>query len=244
MRGVRAWVALVAVPAGCAVPPAAPLRPASEPAVAAAAATRFAGVAARIEPQAVAACRARRPAHPSDFLLVVDARADAPPNAFQTLGPGGRPVILVTRALIEATANDDELAFVLAHEAAHHVAGHIPRQRQSALAGAIVAGALAAQSPGASPRSVRLAQEIGAAVGARRFSQDFELEADAIGTVIAWRAGYEPAAGAGFFMRIPDPGDRFLGTHPPNAARIRTVARVLSDLRAGPIARGSIDLDQ
>ncbi|MGB0799102.1 MAG: peptidase M48, partial [Planktomarina sp.] len=29
--------------------------------------------------------------------------------------------------------------------------------------------------------------------------------------------------GAAYFTRIPDPGNRFLGTHPPNGARITTV---------------------
>jgi predicted Zn-dependent protease len=41
--------------------------------------------------------------------------------------------------------------------------------------------------------------------------------------VIAARAGYDPVRGAAFFNRIPDPGDQFLGSHPPNADRIRVV---------------------
>ena len=61
------------------------------------------------------------------------------------------------------------------------------------------------------------ATKLGAQVGARSYSKDFELEADALGTVITHRAGFSPLKGAAFFTRIPDPGDRFLGTHPPNA---------------------------
>jgi hypothetical protein len=36
--------------------------------------------------------------------------------------------------------------------------------------------------------------------------------------------------GAAFFDRIPDPGDRFLGTHPANADRKRMVAATLARL--------------
>ncbi|MEL6518654.1 MAG: M48 family metalloprotease, partial [Pseudomonadota bacterium] len=77
---------------------------------------------------------------------------------------------------------------------------------------------------------VETAQRIGGTVGARRFAKDFELEADALGTRIAAAAGYDPVRGAEFFNRIPDPGDQFLGTHPPNADRMATVRRVAAGL--------------
>ena len=77
---------------------------------------------------------------------------------------------------------------------------------------------------------MRNAQRLGAQVGARTYSKEFELEADALGTIIASRAGYDPLLGAEFFNRIPDPGDKFLGTHPPNAERIATVRRTAAGL--------------
>ena len=61
-------------------------------------------------------------------------------------------------------------------------------------------------------------------------SKEFELEADALGTIITSRAGYQPVVGAQFFNRIPDPGNRFLGTHPPNSQRIATVERTAAGL--------------
>ena len=67
-------------------------------------------------------------------------------------------------------------------------------------------------------------------IGARTYSKDFELEADALGTRIAARAGYDPLRGAEFFFRIPDPGNQFLGSHPANAARLATVQRVAMQL--------------
>lgn len=194
------------------------------------AARNFMSVVARMEPIVEDECRARTRGIVCDFSIVVDDRPGQGPNAFQTLDRSGRPVIAFTVPLIADARNQDELAFILGHEAAHHIEKHIPRQGESALTGALIGGIVAAAS-GGDPGTIRTAQDVGATLGARRYAKDFELEADALGTVIAYRAGYDPERGAAFFDRIPDPGNRFLGTHPPNAARIATVRRTLAALR-------------
>ncbi|WP_299610930.1 M48 family metallopeptidase [uncultured Tateyamaria sp.] len=186
----------------------------------------FADVVQRVEPIAERECRSRTSGVNCDFKILVDDRANAPSNAFQTLDDNGRPILVFTLRLIDEARNADELAFVMGHEAAHHVRGHIARQRENAAAGAVIFGGLATLA-GTDPEA---AQRIGAQVGARTYSKDFELEADALGTVITARAGYDPVRGSQFFNRIPDPGDRFLGTHPPNAQRIETVRRTAAGL--------------
>jgi predicted Zn-dependent protease len=193
------------------------------------AARDFVQVVQLVEPVAERECRRRRSGINCDFKIVVDPRKDQPANAFQTVDKSGRPIIAFTLQLIEDARNPDELAFVLGHEAAHHIAGHIERQQQNAVAGAVIAGSLAVLL-GGNAEAVEVAQRQGAQVGARTYSKDFELEADALGTVITARAGFNPVRGAEFFTRIPDPGDRFLGTHPPNAQRIATVRRVAAGL--------------
>ena len=90
-----------------------------------------------------------------------------------------------------------------------------------------------ARARGATQVEVSEAAQIGAIVASREFGQRAELEADAIGTIIAERAGYDAWVGAGFFTRIPDPARDFLSTHPPNAARIDVVRRTLQAIR-GP----------
>lgn len=186
-------------------------------------ARNFIAVLSAVEPVAEAQCRASNPLTNCDFRIVVDDRPGMPPNAFQTLDASGRPIIAFTLALIGQLQNPDELAFVMSHEAAHHILGHLDRQRQNATLGAQVFGSLAGSISGGNAEQVRAAQELGAAVGARTYSKDFELEADALGTRITATAGYNPLLGAEFFFRIPDPGDRFLGTHPPNANRVAVV---------------------
>ncbi|RXV67010.1 peptidase M48 [Roseovarius sp. A46] len=190
---------------------------------------QFLTVAQRIEPVAERNCRDRAPRSNCDFRIVVDDRPGQPVNAYQSLDRTGRPVVAFTLPMIGAVRNADELAFVMGHEAAHHIAGHIPRQQQSAMAGAVILGGIAAIT-GAGQSVVDGAVDLGAGVGGRVFSKDFELEADALGTVIAHRAGYDPVRGVAFFSQIPDPGNRFLGTHPPNAQRVETVRRVAAGL--------------
>ena len=194
-----------------------------------AAAVNFVTAVERVEPVAEAFCRARTQGLPCDFRVVIDDRPGQPPNAFQTLDRAGRPVIGLTLPLIAGARNVDEIAFVIGHEASHHILGHIPQQRDSAAAGAILAGVLATLN-GADDVAVRAAQDVGATIGARRYSQAFELQADALGTEIAFRAGFDPVRGAAFFDRLTDPGNQFLGTHPPNAQRKETVRRVVAEL--------------
>lgn len=190
----------------------------------------FAQVVRTVEPVAEAECRSRTSQVNCDFNILVDERPNVPANAFQTLDKSGRPIIVFTQALIGDARNADELAFVLGHEAAHHIRGHIARQQQNAVAGAVIAGSLVVLL-GGDATAVESAQQTGAQVGARTYSKDFELEADALGTVITARAGYNPVRGAEFFTRIPDPGDRFLGTHPPNAQRIEVVRQTAATLQ-------------
>jgi predicted Zn-dependent protease len=195
-----------------------------------AAAQTFLQVVAAVEPVAEELCRVQGAVRTCDFRIVVDDRPGQPPNAFQTLDSRGRPVLGFTLALIADAQNADELAFVMGHEAAHHIAGHIARREDQAVAGALVAGVLA-QAGGLSPDEVRAAQDLGAEVAARSYSREFELEADALGAQIALIAGFDPVRGTGFFDRLPDPGDRFLGSHPPNAERKAVVAATVRQMQ-------------
>ena len=193
------------------------------------AARNFVAVVQRVEPVAEAECRSRTRNMNCDFAIAVDDTRGAPPNAFQTLDKSGRPIIGFTLALIAEAQNQDELAFILGHEASHHIEGHIARNQQSATTGAVLAGILASAG-GADATVIREAQNVGATLNSRRFSKGYELEADTLGTIIAARAGYDPVRGAQYFNRIPDPGNRFLGSHPPNSDRIETVRRTAAGL--------------
>jgi Zn-dependent protease with chaperone function len=197
------------------------------------AARSFARVVQAVEPVAERECRRKARMNNCDFLIRVDPDTHAEPNAYQSVDESGRPVLTFTIALIASVANPDEMAFVMSHEAAHHIAGHLVRQAENAAAGARVFADLATLT-GGNARDVARAEKLGAVVGAQTYSREFELEADELGTIIAYRAGYDPLRGAEFFNRLPDPGDQFLGSHPPNAARIQAVRRISQKLGLTP----------
>ncbi|MDR0808754.1 MAG: M48 family metallopeptidase [Gemmobacter sp.] len=227
----------VAALAGCAAPtPIPPTQGGPQPVLTPREAARnFVEVVERVEPVAESICRQETGGRADcDFQIVIDRRMDIPPNAFQTLDERGRPIVGFTLSLIADARNADEIAFVLGHEASHHILGHIPRKQQKATAGAVL-GQVLGRVAGADAATLDRLETLGAAVGARRYSRNFELEADALGAVIAWHAGFDPVTGAGFFSRLPDPGDEFLGSHPPNAERQAQVAAVVRRLeeRAG-----------
>ena len=91
----------------------------------------------------------------------------------------------------------------------------------------VILGNILGNVVGLDPAGVEATTNIGGTIGARRFSKDFELEADALGARIAEAAGYDALRGVLYFERAPDPGDRFLGTHPPNPDRIRIVRQTV-----------------
>lgn len=232
MRRFMLLIAFVVSACGAPPPPntSVPLPTTNAPPMSPQAASRtFNQVSQRVRPRAVEECKRRTQGVNCNFRITIDPNPNAPVNAYQSVDKDGRPVITFTRSMIGTARNADELAFVMGHEAAHHIRGHLQQTQTNAAAGAIILAGLAGLS-GGNAATVDAAQQLGALVGSRTYSKEFELEADQLGTVITYKAGYNPLIGVNFFSRIPDPGDRFLGTHPPNAARVQTVRQTSASL--------------
>lgn len=227
-------MAVATLLAGCTLAPMAPLAPVPAPSQQGAASTRadFNAVVTRMRPVATQVCRERSPQLDCTFTVVLDDRPDLPPNAYHTRDAQGRPIIAFTETLIRELRSHDEIALIFGHEAAHHIADHLPRIQREAQTGALLGG-LAAALVGADQATARQIMSMTSTVGARRYAKPFELEADRIGALIAARAGYDPLRGAQIFRRIPDPGNAFLGTHPPNQERLREVERAVAAMAAG-----------
>lgn len=187
----------------------------------------FREVLERVEPVAEQVCREETPDQLCDFAIYVDRAPDSGVNAFHTIDDKGQPAIIFTIGLIAVAQNTDELAFVMGHEAGHHIGRHLPEVQASADLGAQILTTLA-RAGGLSEAAMGGVAQVGAVVASRQYGRQAELEADAIGTIIALRAGYDPLRGAAFFDRIPEPARNFLATHPPNAQRIDTVRRTVA----------------
>ena len=224
-------IVIVAILAGCTAPIMAP-----DPAQSLApdtAVRNFIAVIDEVEPMAEQLCLDVNPRRNCDFVIAVDDDPNAPANAFQTEAGDGTPLIIFTLSLIAEAQNRDELAFILGHEAGHHILSHIAQTERTATMGAILAGILATRS-GLDAQAVDRAVQLGGGVAARAYSKDYEFQADLIGTRIAFAAGYDPVLGAKFFDRIPDPGNRFLGSHPGNNDRQALVKAETARLRNAP----------
>lgn len=140
-------------------------------------------------------------------------------NAFAM--PGG--FILVSTGLLKLLENEDELAFVLAHEIAHVSRKHhyqvVLRQRLAEQASKGLQGVVN------SDEISKLASASGQ-IYARGLDKGAEFEADRLGVEIITRAGYDPIAAFNVLERLQrfkgnDPRAELLfATHPSPAERI------------------------
>jgi beta-barrel assembly-enhancing protease len=107
-------------------------------------------------------------------------------NAFAA--PGG--YVLITKGLYQKLANEAQLAGVLGHEIAHVVKKHQLKVLQKQQLLNIGAGKLS-DLLGKNDKLAKKALGTGAEISARSLDKDAEFEADRMGLVLAYRAGYE-----------------------------------------------------
>jgi len=177
-------------------------------------ARRFTAVLKTLEPVAERECRRRTRGVNCDFQIGVWENYDNSSNAYTTIDEMGRPVISFTPRLIAEAKNADEIAFVMAHEAAHHIGGHLVDQRPNAASDAPIYADLSALT---------------GVVGPYENTKYIELEADALGAVITLRAGYDPLLGAEGFSAKQGLAKRYSRSHPPNAERWAIVQRIVAE---------------
>jgi len=118
-------------------------------------------------------------------------------NAFAL--PGGP--IFINIGTINAADNEAQLAGVMAHEMSHvymqHSAKQAPKQEW-----ANILGALGGLLGGAAGDLAQMGIQFGAGTLLMKYSRGDEAQADAVGAIIMYKAGYDPRAMAEFFQKI------------------------------------------
>src|SRR5438105_3411779 len=134
-------------------------------------------------------------------------------NAFAL--PGGP--IFINVGTINAADNEAQLAGVMSHEMSHvymqHSAKQAPKRELAEILGAL-GGILGNSTIGTLART---GIQVGAGTVLLKYSRSDEAQADSVGAIIMYKAGYNPIELAHFFEKLAKEGSggpQFLSDHP------------------------------
>ena len=153
-------------------------------------------------------------------------------NAFAL--PGGP--MFINLGTITAAENEAELAGVMAHEMSHvymmHSAKAAGKQQTTAAIGGLL-GAIAGAALGGVAGSIA---QTGINVGAQglvlKYSRSDEAQADSVGAIIMYKAGYNPQAMADFFQKLASEGGsgpQWLSDHPNPGNREEAIQKEIAN---------------
>ncbi len=138
--------------------------------------------------------------------------------------PGGK-IAFYVGILQQLQLDDDEVAMIMGHEAAHALREHARERmgKTAATRGAIEIGAAIFGLGNAG----RMAADMGGQLLTLKFGREDESEADLVGLELAARAGYNPAAGVTLWQKMAAASKgappAFLSTHPTGPTRIKDI---------------------
>lgn len=157
--------------------------------------------------------------------------------------PGGK-IAFFTGILVQLQLNDDEVAMIMGHEVAHALLEHA-RERMAKSGGTelLLRGAAALFGLG---NLGDLAAQGATQLVSLKFGRDDESEADALGLLLAARAGYDPGAGVTLWQKMGKATagkapPQWLSTHPAGETRIRDIQAKLPRVRPMFQAAGKPD---
>lgn len=143
--------------------------------------------------------------------------------------------IVIYMSMVDFAKDDDELAFVLAHEYTHHMMGHVQSAKQNVLGGALLgtlADALAA-SQGISTSGQF--GKMGAQASMLAYSPAFETEADYIALYMLERAKFNINDAPNFWRRMAQNNPQGIynrTTHPTTPERFVMMSKTIDEINA------------
>ena len=150
-------------------------------------------------------------------------------NAFAL--PGG-PMFVNVGAIV-AAENEAELAGVMAHEMSHVYMQHSAKQASKAQWTSLLGALGGLFGGGVAGNLARLGIQVGAGTLMMKYSRADEAQADAVGAIIMYKAGYDPKALADFFQKLEQEGGgggpQFLSDHPNPGNRRAAIEKEVSN---------------
>ncbi|HKW76926.1 MAG TPA: M48 family metallopeptidase [Terriglobales bacterium] len=166
-------------------------------------------------------------------------------NAFAL--PGGP--MFVNAGAIQAADNEAELVGVMAHEMSHVYMQHSAKQAPKAGVAQVIAGLAGAVLGGSAiGRLAAMGIQFGAGTMLMKYSRHDESQADAVGSIIMYKAGYNPKAMADFFTKLEQKygsgGPQFLSDHPNPGNRQAAIEKEIAEWPAKNYTTSSSAFDQ
>ena len=138
--------------------------------------------------------------------------------------PGGK-IAFYYGILDQLQLNDDEVAMIMGHEAAHALREHARERMGKTAATKIGASALSALLGLGQAGDTVL--NMGGQLLTLKFSREDESEADLVGLELAARAGYNPRAGVTLWQKMANAAKgappQWMSTHPSGPTRIKDI---------------------
>jgi len=173
---------------------------------------------------------------PFEFHVVAQSEI----NAFAL--PGGP--MFVNIGTITHAANEAQLAGVMAHEMSHVYMQHSAKQAGKAqttgviagIAGAVLGGTVGGGAGGLVNQLGQMGIQMGAQGLMLKYSRHDESQADSVGAIILYKAGYDPQAMADFFSTLQAESGKvppqWLSDHPNPGNRQAAIQKEISPWQA------------
>lgn len=141
--------------------------------------------------------------------------------------------VVVYPAIIDFAKNDNQLAFVLAHEFAHNILNHQKSLAQNVAAGGILGSLIDIAAGTQGVNTSGAFGKLGAKTGQLSYSPEFEHEADYVGLYILARGGFDYAQAPAFWRNMSQANPEAIyttTTHPTNPARTLQMNKTVDEI--------------